>query len=134
MMIVFGSMAMTVVQNKNLGGVGNIVSGMLGTANKFSPPTAPSNIPQQAPPTATYGMPQYNENSPKINLKPPTIPAPSWATSSSTASMPAPVVTPVMPKVVPDKVFENTRKIDISTPTSVRRSKKQQIVEEAIEL
>ena len=124
MMILFGSMAMTVVQNKNLGGVGNLVSGMLGTANKFIPPVA-SQPSFSMPATNTASSYTPATEPPKINLKPPTIPAPSWA------SQPAATTVPIAPVVVPEKVFESTRKVDISTPTSVRRSKKQQQQQES---
>ena len=76
MMIVFGSMAMTVMQNKGpkgglFGGMAGMASGMAGMASGMaSAPAAPAPQVPQAAPKATVG--------PSVPLKPPTFPA-TWA-------------------------------------------------------
>lgn len=78
MMIVFGSMAMTVMQNK--GPKGGILGG-LGSVGGFGAPTA-SAIPSAIPSTMASSMPSMMASSaaqpPSVPLKPPTFP-PTWA-------------------------------------------------------
>lgn len=108
LMMVVGSMAMTAIQNKNLGsltGVSNLVSGMM--------PNATSNV---------------NTNAAK--LKPPVLP--SWNSATPVVNTEATKSWSSPPVVVPDQAFENTKAVTIGTPNSTVKTKSKKSSNESV--
>jgi hypothetical protein len=76
MMIVFGSMAMTVMQNK--GPKGGLFGGMAGAVGSIGPMGSGSSAPAPPPTAPPTALPTKATVGPSVPLKPPTFPA-TWA-------------------------------------------------------
>lgn len=139
-MIVLGSVAMTVVQNKDFGGLGNMVAGALGSsvpkAKPVDPPKPTYDIPK-VPLVNTIPPMPTNITGKSISLKPPVIPSASWISETSTTVPTVPTV-PSMPQIVPVPTVPTvpaTKTITIGTPSSsVKRNRKQHSDESSIVL
>ena len=86
LMIVLGSMAMTVVQNKNLGGIASSFmkpSSSSSSAPAAAVPKVPFSIPGMPMPSAFQAPPQASFANSAI--KPPVIPGASWNVPAPTA-------------------------------------------------
>lgn len=154
-MIVLGSVAMTVVQNKDFGGIGSMVAGALGSTvpkTKAAEPPKVFDLPKfgstfnnssnntlnstSNSTSSSFNSTTANNTIPpmptnitgkSISLKPPVIPSASW--EPVTQNNPVPHETPTVPTVpsVP------TKTITISTPSSsVKRNRKQHTDESSI--